>query len=110
MLRMHFCMIFCKMYSWHNHLVLYYSHPLFVSILHKSLYGLKQAPHAWNDRFTPFLITLGFHHTYYDSSLFVKTLVAGIIDLLVYVDDIIITGSDPVSFGRLYNLLQLNLR
>ena len=51
-------------------------------------------PRAWNDRFTSFLPTLGFHHRYLDSSLFVKYLDVGVIILLVYVDDIIITGSD----------------
>ncbi|CAL8995682.1 unnamed protein product [Prunus brigantina] len=68
-------------------------HPTLVCKLHKSLYGLKQAPRAWNDRFTSFLPTLGFQHTYSDSSLFVKQVDSGIVILLVYVDDIIITGS-----------------
>ncbi|CAL9023567.1 unnamed protein product, partial [Prunus brigantina] len=67
--------------------------PTLVCKLHKSLYGLKQAPRAWNDRFTSFLPTLGFQHTYSDSSLFVKQVDFGIVILLVYVDDIIITGS-----------------
>jgi len=35
-------------------------YPDFVCKLRKSLYGLKQAPHAWNDRFTSFLPSLGF--------------------------------------------------
>ncbi|VVA40913.1 PREDICTED: Retrovirus-related Pol poly from transposon, partial [Prunus dulcis] len=68
-------------------------HPTLVCKLLKSLYGLKQAPRAWNDRFTSFLPTLGFQHTYSDSSLFVKQVDSGIVILLVYVDDIIITGS-----------------
>ncbi|KAL6278174.1 hypothetical protein ACE6H2_021775 [Prunus campanulata] len=68
-------------------------HPTLVCKLHKSLYGLKQAPRAWNDRFTSFLPPLGFQHTYSDSSLFVKQVDSGIVILLVYVDDIIITGS-----------------
>lgn len=68
-------------------------HPTLVCKLHKSLYGLKQAPRAWNDRFTSFLPTLGIQNTYFDSSLFVKQVDFGIVILLVYVDDIIITGS-----------------
>ncbi|CAN6724204.1 unnamed protein product [Malus baccata var. baccata] len=66
---------------------------LLVCKLHKSLYGLKQAPRAWNDRFTTFLPKLGFQNTYSDSSLFVKTVGSQIVILLLYVDDIIITGS-----------------
>ena len=69
-------------------------YPTSVCRLHKSLYGLKQAPRAWNERFTSFLPTLGFCNTYSDFLLFVKHLLDGLIILLVYVDDIIITGSD----------------
>ena len=79
--------------------------PDLVCKLHKSLYGLKQAPRAWNDRFTSFLPSLGFKHTYSDSSLFVKSLAAGVIVLLVYVDDIIITGSDSCAVGDVITAL-----
>ncbi|KAM1004535.1 hypothetical protein ACFX2C_004724 [Malus domestica] len=61
--------------------------------LHKSLYGLKQAPRAWNERFTNFLPSLGFLTTFSDSSLFVKHVGNSVVILLLYVDDIIITGS-----------------
>ena len=80
-------------------------HPELVCKLQKSLYGLKQAPRAWNDRFTSFLPSLGFNHTYSDSSLFVKNLAAGIVVLLVYVDDIIITGSNSCAVGEVINAL-----
>ncbi|XP_050156292.1 uncharacterized mitochondrial protein AtMg00810-like [Malus sylvestris] len=69
------------------------AHPHLVCKLHKSLYGLKQAPRAWNERFTTFLSTLGFTNTYSDSSLFVKQVHSKIVILLLYVDDIIITGT-----------------
>ena len=68
--------------------------------LHKSIYGLKQAPRAWNDRFTEFLSSLGFQHTYSDSSIFVKHAAAGSVILLVYVDDIIITGSHTAAITQ----------
>nr|XP_028962169.1 uncharacterized protein LOC114826260 [Malus domestica] len=68
-------------------------HEDYVCRLHKSLYGLKQAPRAWNERFTTFLPSLGFKSTYADSSLFVKTVDHSVVILLLYVDDIIITGS-----------------
>nr|XP_028953254.1 uncharacterized protein LOC114822627 [Malus domestica] len=73
--------------------------------LHKSLYGLKQAPRAWNDRFTKFLPLLGFQHTYSDSSLFVKTVDSGIVILLLYVDDIIITGNADAAMQQVISAL-----
>jgi len=68
-------------------------HPEYVCKLHKSLYGLKQALRAWNDKFTSFLPSLGFHTTYADSFLFVKKSGSSVVILLLYVDDIIITGN-----------------
>ncbi|KAM1354495.1 hypothetical protein PS2_028626 [Malus domestica] len=65
----------------------------YVCRLHKSLYGLKQGPRAWNDRFTSFLPTIGFNATYAYSSLFVKQGGSSVVILLLYVDDIIITGN-----------------
>ena len=63
--------------------------------LHKSLYGLKQAPRAWFDRFTSQLLHLGFIASLVDSSLFIDHNSHTTIYLLLYVDDIIITGNDP---------------
>ena len=68
-------------------------YPDFVCRLRKSLYGLKQAPRAWNDRFTGFLPSLGFQASLADPSLFVQHSSHGIVILLLYVDDILLTGS-----------------
>jgi hypothetical protein len=65
----------------------------FVCRLKKSLYGLKQAPRAWNERFTSFLPSLGFQASLVDPSLFVQHFSLSIVILLLYVDDIILTGS-----------------
>ncbi|KAM3001281.1 hypothetical protein FF2_037593 [Malus domestica] len=69
------------------------SHPDYVCKLLKSLYGLKQAPSAWNSKFTSYLVTMGFTASVSDTSLFIKTDNNDIIILLLYVDDIILTGS-----------------
>ena len=70
------------------------AHPSdFVCRLRKSLYGLKQAPRAWNERFTSFLPSLGFQASLTDSSLFVQHSSHGTLLLLLYVDNIILTGS-----------------
>ncbi|KAM0990119.1 hypothetical protein ACFX2C_008681 [Malus domestica] len=68
------------------------AHLEFVCKLNRSLYGLKQASRAWNDRFSRFLLTLGFKSSYADSSLYVKQNGPSIIVLLLYVDDIILSG------------------
>ncbi|CAL9012449.1 unnamed protein product [Prunus brigantina] len=68
------------------------AHPEFVCQLKKSLYGLKQAPRAWNAKFTSYLPAIGFKSSHSDPSLFVKHTGSDIV-LLLYVDDIILTGS-----------------
>ncbi|KAM2827187.1 hypothetical protein COP1_036768 [Malus domestica] len=80
-------------------------HEDYVCRLHKSLYGLKQAPRAWNERFTTFLPSLGFKSTFADSSLFVKTVDTYVVILLLYVDDIIITGSHPQAITAVIQAL-----
>jgi hypothetical protein len=70
------------------------SHPDHVCRLKKAIYGLKQAPRAWFHRFSHFLLTIGFNSSQADSSLFVYSSADEIIYLLLYVDDIIITGSN----------------
>jgi hypothetical protein len=82
-------------------------HPDFVCRLHKALYGLKQAPRAWFHRLSSFLLELGFKASLVDTSLF--TLVAGStpIHMLVYVDDIIITGPDNLLISNVITQLQL---
>ncbi|VVA38623.1 Hypothetical predicted protein, partial [Prunus dulcis] len=68
-------------------------HLSYVCKLRKSLYGLKQAPRAWNAKFTGYLPAIGFVSSHSDPSLFVKHLGSDIVILLLYVDDIILTGS-----------------
>ena len=79
--------------------------PHHVCRLHKSLYGLKQAPRAWFDRFASQLLHLGFEASMADSSLFVYHSRQIIIYLLVYVDDIIITGNSSSQVSHLVTAL-----
>ncbi|KAH9762092.1 retrovirus-related pol polyprotein from transposon RE1 [Citrus sinensis] len=72
------------------------SRPNYVCKLHKALYGLKQAPRAWFDRLKLVLTTQwGFRNSISDTSLFFKRTQGHLRLVLVYVDDIIITGSSP---------------
>ncbi|CAL9005159.1 unnamed protein product [Prunus brigantina] len=97
MLRTHFYMVIWKRkFTCGSLQVLKISqHPEFVCRLAKSLYGLKQAPRDWNAKFTGYLPALGFKSSHSDPSLFVKHEGSDIVILLLYVDDIILTGSSP---------------
>lgn len=62
--------------------------------LKKAFYGLKQSPRAWYNKLSTTLNGRGFRKSELDHTLFTLNTPSGIIVLLVYVDDIIITGSD----------------
>lgn len=56
--------------------------------------GLKQAPRAWFQRLHSFLISEGFQSSASDSSLFICRRTKSLLVVLVYVDDLVITGSE----------------
>ncbi|KAL2232769.1 UNVERIFIED_CONTAM: Retrovirus-related Pol polyprotein from transposon RE1 [Sesamum indicum] len=60
--------------------------------LKHSLYGLKQASRQWNIELTSSLLKYGFSQSSNDFCLFVKHSSAGPLMLLVYVDDVLLTG------------------
>jgi hypothetical protein len=62
--------------------------------LHKAIYGLKQALRAWFTRFFSFLLDIGFQASLVDFSLFLFFHGNMKLFMLVYVDDIIVTGID----------------
>ncbi|KAD3337749.1 hypothetical protein E3N88_33269 [Mikania micrantha] len=68
--------------------------PNHVCKLSKALYGLKQAPRAWFQRLSTFLLSYGFTCSRADTSLFIFTRNSCIMYLLVYVDDLILTGNN----------------
>jgi hypothetical protein len=80
--------------------------PGYVCKLDKALYGLKQAPRAWYSRLSAKLISLGFHASKADVSLFFYNKGDVTIFLLVYVDDIIIMSSSEKATTTLLQDLQ----
>jgi hypothetical protein len=62
--------------------------------LKKSLYGLKQDPGAWYGRIDNFLRSLGFTKSKVDSNLYFKVMNDEPMTLLLYVDDLFLTGEE----------------
>jgi hypothetical protein len=81
-------------------------YPHYVCKLQKSLYGLKQAPRAWFNRLSSFLLELGFIASLVDPSLFLYHFGSIRLFLLIYVDDIILTGTHPTAISSLIVHLQ----
>ncbi|XP_026384850.1 uncharacterized protein LOC113280444 [Papaver somniferum] len=73
--------------------------------LKKSLYGLKQASRQWFAKLSSVLLSEGFAKSLCDNSLFTYHRGTTPIFVLVYVDDIIITGTD----NNFLNSLKLRL-
>ncbi|KAL5825663.1 hypothetical protein ACOSQ3_021726 [Xanthoceras sorbifolium] len=62
--------------------------------LKKSLYGLKQAPRQWYKKFDSFMSSSGFTRCQADHCCYIKRFDNSFIILLLYVDDMLIAGSD----------------
>jgi hypothetical protein len=74
-------------------------YPHYVCKLQKSLYGLKQAPRAWFNCLSSFLLELGFTASLVDPSLFLHHFGSIRLFMLIYVDDIILTGTHPTTIS-----------
>nr|GEU90822.1 cysteine-rich RLK (receptor-like protein kinase) 8 [Tanacetum cinerariifolium] len=71
--------------------------PSLVCKLKKSLYGLKQAPRQWFHKLSTALIEFGYTQSKTDYSLFVKKKDQSFTVVLVYVDNLLITGNDEAQ-------------
>lgn len=74
--------------------------------LQKAIYGQKQAPRAWYERLTSTLLTFGFVRSKCDPSLLIYKKNGQCVYMLIYVDDIIITGSSSCLIQQM--ITQLN--
>lgn len=79
--------------------------PNHVCKLTKAIYGLKQAPRAWYIELKTFLLSYGFSNSISDPSLFIYQHGSQCFYLLVYVDDIIITGPSPAHLNTFISTL-----
>ena len=79
--------------------------------LKKALYGLKQSPRAWFGRFTQAMKELGYKQCNGEHTLFFKTAPQKKITILiVYVDDIIISGNNLEEIRNLEIHLNRNFQ
>lgn len=73
--------------------------------LKRAIYGLKQSPRAWFSKFAQVLLQFGFKQAQSDHTLFVLLSGQVLTILIVYVDDIILTGNCVTSISKVKNHL-----
>jgi len=81
------------------------TNPQHVCRLNKAIYGLKQAPRAWYSTLRGAILEFGFVNSRADSSLFIYKTKSVICYFLVYVDDLVITGNDPIFVSSIIDQL-----
>ena len=72
--------------------------------LKKALYGLNHALRTWYDRIDSFLTSLGFTKSKADSNLYYKVEEGNLVILILYVDDLFVTGEDVLISDTNRNL------
>ena len=83
----------------------------FLFVLHRELRERKgkcansgkpvSSPRAWFERFSGAMVEIGFRRCHADYSVFIKRRAEGTTVLLVYVEDIVLTGDDGKSIKEL---------
>ena len=74
--------------------------------LKKSLYGLKKSPQYWYAKMDNFLIENKFSRCHFDPNVYTKKVGIDLIICILYVDDLILTGSD----SKLLNHVKTSLK
>ncbi|KAL8144972.1 hypothetical protein AgCh_003258 [Apium graveolens] len=90
----------------HNQIPLESSSPqILVCKLLKSLYGLRQAPRNWFSKLSSTLLKIGYKQSKTDYSLFLLNKYDSITAILVYVDDLLISGNCQATIDSLKAML-----
>jgi hypothetical protein len=74
--------------------------------LKKSLYGLKEALRAWYAKLDCFLLDTGFSRCHSDPNLYTKKVGSHLIILILYVDDLTLTSTDPTLLNHVKTSLK----
>ena len=78
--------------------------------LKKAIYGLRQASRRWHHKLSVTLISIGFQHSKADYSLYSKITGEVITLVLIYVDDLLISGNSLSAVNDLKNVLSSHFR
>ncbi|GBM84347.1 Retrovirus-related Pol polyprotein from transposon TNT 1-94 [Araneus ventricosus] len=73
--------------------------------LKKSLYGLKQAPRQWYQKFLNFVNKIGFKQLNSESCIFIRQVNSNKIFMALYVDDLLLGGSDVQEINVIVDML-----
>eukprot|EP00253_Pinus_taeda_P028107 PITA_28107 len=73
--------------------------------LKKSLYGLKQAPRAWYAKMDSFLLSQNFERCKSDPNVYMLRTHDSLLILVLYVDDLLITGSSASAIATVKRAL-----
>ena len=79
--------------------------PGLVCKLRRSLYGLRQASREWNKELSSFLISQDYVQSSQDYSLFVKKCGESFTAIVVYVDDLLVTGNNIEEIDQIKSSL-----
>ena len=77
--------------------------------LRRAIYGLKKSPRAWFAKLCGLLFTFGVASCATNPTMLIKQTQGGLIILTIYVDDILLTGSDDTSIHATKTHLQQHL-
>ena len=83
----------------------YISDPSLVCKLRKSLYGLKQAPREWYSKMDAFFLSQKFQRCKSDPNVYIQQYDGHLIIIVLYVDDLLITGSIVASISAIKTAL-----
>jgi len=78
--------------------------------LNKSLYGIKQTSHTWFSTFSHMIKSIRFQQSKTDYSLFTRQNNSSFTALLIYVDDILLTGNDLTEIQHVKDCLLQQFR
>lgn len=78
----------------------------FVCKLNKAFYGLTTAPKCWNATINDFMQSIGFLRRERERCIYSKQSEELIVIVLIYVDDLLITGSDVIGIKRTWDKLK----